>query len=59
MAYLKKHRIHMKGLSDFSQGQAQEGYPRLIVGYGNMSVDQLKEGLAELKSLIKNFSAAS
>lgn len=59
LAYLKKHRVHMKGLSDFSQGQGQEGYPRLIVGYGNMSVDQLKEGLAELKSLIKNFSAAS
>ena len=59
LAYLKKHRVHMKGLSDFSQGQGQEGYPRLIVGYGNMSVDKLKEGLAELKSLIKNFSAAS
>ena len=56
MAYLKDHRIHMKGLSDFSKDQAQEGYPRLIVGYGNMSVEKLKEGLATLKTLIKKFS---
>ena len=56
LAYLKDHRIYMKGLSDFSKDQAQEGYPRLIVGYGNMSVEKLKEGLATLKTLIKKFS---
>lgn len=59
LAYLKKRRIHVKGLSDFSQGEEKIGYPRLIVGYGNMSMDKLKEGLEALKTHIKKFSAAT
>lgn len=53
--HLRRSRIHIKGLSDYSV-KATGDYPRLIVGYGNMSLDTLQEGLEVLKEKVKELA---
>lgn len=53
--HLRHSRIHIKGLSDYSV-KASSDYPRLIVGYGNMSLDTLQEGLEVLKEKVKELA---
>lgn len=53
LAYLKERGINIYGLSDFYDGKYPEKMPKLILGFGNMPIARLEEGLKTLVGLIR------